>query len=61
VLRAPGRVVSGAFDFDNAKVGDDDRPFLCLSPATLNDHEGVTFAEHGFVNMVSPRFSFVSS
>ena len=29
-----------------------------LSPATLNDHEGVTLREHEFVNMLSPWSSF---
>jgi hypothetical protein len=29
-----------------------------LSPATLDDHEGVTLREHEFVNVLSPWSSF---
>jgi hypothetical protein len=31
-----------------------------LSPATLNDHEGVTLREHQFVNVLSPSSSSVA-
>jgi hypothetical protein len=31
--------------------------FFVLSPATLNDHDGDTFNNHRFVDMVSPSWS----
>jgi hypothetical protein len=31
-----------------------------VSPATLNDHEGVTLREHEFVNVLSPSCSSVA-
>jgi hypothetical protein len=31
-----------------------------VSPATLNDHEGVTLREHQFVNVLSPSWSLVT-
>jgi hypothetical protein len=37
------------------------QPALIVSPATLNDHEGVAFGEHHFVNVLSPSSSSVAS
>jgi hypothetical protein len=31
-----------------------------VSPASLNDHEGVAFREHHFVNVLSPSSSSVA-
>jgi len=41
---------------------DDQNPMLLasVSPATLNDHEGVTLREHQFVNVLSPSSSSVA-